>query len=243
MTTKATWARRAFATVGTISVAGALVLTVAPGASSAAPSSAGLSVAKAAVDARINLRLATLGGLKIAVNGATDLASGDKSTLSDLVSSDATRLAALKTKTDAETTIAAVKADAHSMIVDYRVYLLVVPKVRFNIVADKETATIARLASAHDKLAALATQLAGQGKDTTAVQAKLDDMTSKLAAATSTLGDKAQTLLGVAPSQDAAAMKAAVAPVRTAVKAARGDIKAALADAKAARDGLKALSS
>ncbi len=202
----------------------------------------GLPAAKLAVDTRIRLRLATLSALKIAVNGATDLTGGDKTTLATLIGSDTTGLTTLKTKVDAETTVAAVKADGRTMVVGYRVYMLVVPKVRFNIAADKETTNIARLKTAHDQLAALATRLAAKGKDTAAAQAKIDDMASKLAAATAALGNQAQTLLGVAPSPDPAAMKAAVAPVRAAVKGARGDIKDALADAKAARDALKTLS-
>lgn len=260
MTTKATWVRGAAAAVGTLSIAGAFVLAFSPVGANAAPSSAafvaaapvasvskapstiGLPAAKLAVDTRIRLRLATLSALKIAVNGATDLTGGDKTTLATLIGSDTTGLTTLKTKVDAETTVAAVKADGRTMVVGYRVYMLVVPKVRFNIAADKETTNIARLKTAHDQLAALATGLAAKGKDTAAAQAKIDDMASKLAAATAALGNQAQTLLGVAPSPDPAAMKAAVAPVRAAVKGARGDIKDALADAKAARDALKTLS-
>ena len=261
MTTKTMWVRRTAAAVGTLSVAGALVFAFAPISSAAVPIAGGpiggapvaaatasagtgrnLPAAKAAVDARIKLRLATLSALKIAITGATDLTSSDKSTLTGIVSGDVSGLTALQRKVDGETTVAAVKTDGRAMIVDYRVYMLVVPKVRFNIASDKETTNIAKLKSAHDKLAKLATQLAGQGKDTSAVQAKLDDLSTKLDAATSALGTKAATLLGVAPSADPAAMKAAVAPVRAAVKAARADLKAALADAKAARNGLKTLS-
>ena len=202
----------------------------------------GLPAAKVAVDTRIRLRLATLAALKIAVGGATDLTSSDKAALNTVISSDTTGLTTLKTKVDAETTVAAVKADGRTMIVGYRVYMLVVPKVRFNIASDKETTNIARLKTAHDQLAALATQLSGKGKDTAAAQAKIDDMASKLSAATAALGNQAEALLTVTPSPDPAAMKAAVTPVRAAVKGARGDIKDALADAKAARDALKALS-
>ena len=231
----ATWVR---ATAATVMVAAAVT------AFSTGASGAGLptvSQAQKAVDTRIDLRLKTLSALKIAIGGATNLTSDDKSALSNIVSADVSGLTTLRTKTDAETTVAAVKADGRSMVVDYRVYMLVVPKVRFAIASDQESAVITRLQGAHDKLAAIATQLAGQGKDVSPEQAKLADLTKRLAAAKSALAGKASGLLGVAPSPDPAAMKAAVAPVRTAVHSARADLKTALADAKAAGQGLKAL--
>jgi hypothetical protein len=234
------WVRVATATamVGALVLAGA---TAASATGTTPPARAGVAQWKVAVDTRIDLRIKTLEALKIAIGGATDLSSGDRSTLAALDSSDLSGLTALETKTNIEATVAGVRADAKSMIDDYRIYMLVVPKVRFTIASDTETAVIAKLQSAHDKLAAIATQLAGQGKDTATVQAKLADLAAQLTAATSALDGKAAGLLGVAPSPDASAMTAAVAPVRTAVKSARADLKTAAADAKAAAAGLKAL--
>jgi hypothetical protein len=209
------------------------------GAGKGLPKNAGLTAWQKAVDARIDLRLATLSSLKIAISGATNLSSSDRSTLSALDASDISGLTALKTKTDAETTVAAVKADGRSMVVDYRIYMLVVPKVRFAIASDQETSVLAKLQSAHDKLASIATTLAGQGKDVGSEQAALADMAAKISAAGSTLSGKASGLLAVQPSPDASAMTAAVSPVRTAVHGARSDIKTALADAKTAAAGLK----
>ncbi len=205
------------------------------------PANATLPQWKAAVDARIDLRLATLGALKIAINGATNLSSSDKSTLSALATSDTSGLQALRTKTNAETTVAGVRADAKSMIDDYRIYMLVVPKVRFTVAADAETAVIAKLQAAHDKLAALATQLGAAGKNVAPEQAALSDMASKLSAAKSSLNGLTAGLLAAQPSPDASAMQAAVAPVRSGVKAARADLKTAAADAKTAAQGLKSL--
>ena len=250
MTTK-TLTRFVLAGIGAAALAVAMLPPPASAdpaaASSAVPASSSaprtLAGVKAAVDVRIDLRLKTIAALKIAVSGATDLTSSDKSTLAGLLASDDSGLTALKTKTDAETTIAGVKADGASMVDDYRVYMLVTPKVRFAIASDRETDVIGKLTTVQQKLAALATQLAGQGKDTSAAQAKITDMQTRLAAATAALSGKVATLLTVQPSSDPNAMKAAVAPVRTAVQAARADIKAALADAKAARDDLKALGS
>ncbi len=236
------WIRVTAATamVGALVLAGTTTADAA-GVGGTVPANATVTQWKAAVDVRIDLRLKTLDALKIAINGATNLSSGDKSTLAGLDSADVSGLQALRTKTDAETTIAGVRADAKSMIDDYRIYLLVVPKVRFTVASDTETATIAKLQSVHDKLAAISTQLAAQGKDTGAVNAKLSDLATQLASATSSINGLAAGLLAVQPSPDASAMQAAVAPVRAGVKSARSDLKTAAADAKSAAQGLKAL--
>jgi hypothetical protein len=211
------------------------------GAGKGLPKNAGVSAWQHAVDIRIELRLKTLSALKIAISGATNLTSTDRSTLSGIAAHDISGLTALKARTDAETTVAAVKLDGRSMIDDFRIYMLVVPKVRFAIASDQETVVIAKLQTAHDKLASIATALAGQGKDVASEQGELSDLASQISTATSTLSGKASGLLAVQPSPDAAAMTSAVAPVRSAVRGARTDIKAGLADAKKAAAGLKAV--
>src|SRR5262249_50261925 len=145
------------------------------------------------------------------------------------------------TKVGGETTLAAVRADGRVMVVDYRIYMLVVPKVRFTVAGDAEAAAIARLHAVHDTLVQVATKLAGEGKDVGQENAEFADMATRLAAATTALEGQVDALLAVAPSADADAMRAAVSPVRAAVRGARDDIRAAILDAKQARTALKAL--
>jgi hypothetical protein len=269
VTTSARWPRRATVTLAT---AAALLAVAGPTAASADPASAhfaataarasgagpvsvpvlagptdpvphaGPDAWKSFVTTRIDLRLATLSGLKIAVNAATNLTGAHRSTLSALISSDTGGLTELRTKVNGETTLAAVKADGRAMVVDYRIYMLVVPKVRFTIAGDAEAAAITRLHGVHDTLVQIATKLAGEGKDVSKENAELADMATKLDAATTALDGQVDALLAVAPSADADAMRAAVSPVRAAVRGARDDIRAAILDARQARTGLKALS-
>jgi hypothetical protein len=226
---------------------GAMILGLATGASGSSASyvkpgpNASLADWQKAETARIDLRLKTLAGLKIAIAGATDLSSAHKTTLQNLVSSDTSGLNGLRTKIAGETTIAAVKADGRSMVVDYRIYMLVVPQVRFTIGSDIQTASVARLKSIHDKLAGIASQLQAQGKDVSKIDDQLTDMASKISADTSTISGKADGLLDVKPSSDANAMHAAVSPVRAAMRSGRDDLKGAIADAKSVRAELKAL--
>jgi hypothetical protein len=202
---------------------------------------AGIGAWKAAEDARIAIRIKTLDALAIAVHGATNLTSGHRATLTQLLESDKVRLTALKATIDAASDIATVKADGRTIVVDYRIYILVTPQVRFTIGSDIQAAAVARLKDVHDKLAAVVSKLAADGKDVTQEQAQLDDMAAKLAAASSATAGRADALLAVTPSPDANAMHGAVAPVRAAMHTGRDNLKAAIADAKKVRGELKSL--
>lgn len=207
-------------------------------AGAATPAPQTLQSAKTLVDSRIDGRLHTLAALKTAIDAATHLSTGHRSTLAALIGADTTGLTALRARVDAETTLQAVRTDERSMVDDYRIYLLVVPKVRFTVASDAELADAAKLQDARDKLATAIAAAQAAGKDVSAEQAELADLTKQLAAAQAALAGKVDGLLAVAPGPDAAAMTAAVNPVRTAVHAARQDLGKGLADAKQIRDQL-----
>ena len=214
------------------------LLALGAPADAATPTPQALQPVKTLVDSRIDGRLHTLGGLKTAVDAASHLSAGHRSTLAALIAADTAGLTALRAKVDAETTVQAVRTDERSMVDDYRIYLLVVPKVRFAIASDAELADVQKLADARDKLAAAIAAAQAAGKDVSAEQAELADLTNQIGAPQSALAGKVDALLAVAPSPDAAAMTAAVAPVRNAVRTAREDLAKGLADAKRIRDQL-----
>jgi len=218
----------------------AAVLTSAPAFAdpSAPPLPARLDAAKQVVTARIDGRLATLRALTTAVTAAQHLTSAHKATLTGLIQGDQSGLSALKTKVSGETTLAGVRADEQSVVADYRVYLLVEPKVRLTIAADVEDAVVARLREAADKLAAAIAAAKQAGKDTTQAEADLADLKAQTDAADAAVAGKADTLLAVAAGPDANAIKGQVAPVRDAVRTARTDLRKAVADAKAIRTAL-----
>jgi hypothetical protein len=136
-----------------------------------------------------------------------------------------------------ETTEAAVRADGKAMVDDYRVYLLVVPKVHLAHVLDVEADTAARLVKVHD---ALADRLAKDpAADTQANKDLLADMTTAIQAADARIDGKAAALLGLQPGPDGKALTEAVKDVSGAAKDARDDLKKAVTDAKKVRDALK----
>ncbi|MFB9179149.1 hypothetical protein ACFFX1_13505 [Dactylosporangium sucinum] len=182
------------------------VALVAAAPASAAPSArpsagAGLDAAKRAVADRIDKRLDALEQYAGTIGTAKHLDAAHRDSLTKLVADSRSGLTALKTKVAGETTAAAVKADAHSMVNDYRVFMLTGPKVRLSIAVDTELAAVELLRRK-------------PGAD----QAELDAVAQSLAG-------KVDTLLAIRPGPDAAAIRNAVQPVRAAAKSAHATLR------------------
>ncbi|MEV0560166.1 hypothetical protein [Dactylosporangium sp. NPDC050588] len=181
-----------------------LAAVFVPGAAWAEPSAraATLEGAKTAVAGRIDKRLDALKKFETNLAGAKQVQSGHRDTLTKLIADQRTGLTALRTKVQGETTAAAVKADAQSMVFDYRVFVLTGPKVRLTAAIDTELAVIAAMRSR-------------PGADT----AKLD-------AVEATLKGKVDALLALKPGSDGDALRSQVQPVRAAAKSAHASLKA-----------------
>ncbi|WP_194919281.1 hypothetical protein [Catenulispora rubra] len=229
--------RLSAAAVGALIAVGAVALPANAATASSADSPAALTKAKTTVTDGITDRLTTLGKLQTALAGYKDVPDTTRSTLTQLVSSDVSGLTALKTKVAGETTVAGVRADGKAMIDDYRVYVLVAPKVHLTHVLDVETTALARLVKVHD---ALADRLAKDpAADTTANKDLLADMTTVIQAADARIDGKDAALLALTPGPDGKALTASVKDVSGAAKDARDDIKKAVTDAKTVRAALK----
>lgn len=174
-------------------------------AGSAAPASAAtgktLDVAKKAVTARIDLRLAALARFGTELAAAKQVQAGHRGTLTTLLTDQTTELKALRVKVGAETTGAAVKADARSMVDDFRVFVLTGPKVHLTAAIDTELVVVGKLRGQ-------------QGVDQ-----------GKLAGIQSSLDGKAGTLLAIKPGPDGDAIRARVKPIRDAAKSARQQLR------------------
>jgi phosphotransferase system HPr-like phosphotransfer protein len=207
----------------------AVLLAAAP-AVAAAPDD--LPTLRAAVTARIDLRLAALTKDTTTITAAKHLTDGDKATLTSLISADTTAMNSLKTKVAGETTAAGVKADATSMVDDYRIFILVGPKVRLTIAGDAEQAAITKLQTVHDKLADLVAKAKAAGKDTTAAEQNLADMAAAITKAQDSLSGQVAAVLAIQPGPDGTAIRAKVAAVRAGIGTTRASLKTAVADAK-----------
>ena len=120
------------------------------GPAAAAPAVKPLDVAKKAVTARIDLRLAALGRFSVTLSQAKQVQSGHRATLTALIKEQTTDLTALRGKVGGETTGAAVKTDAKAMVDDFRVFILTGPKVRLTAAIDTEQVVAGKLGAKAD---------------------------------------------------------------------------------------------
>jgi hypothetical protein len=223
----------AFARTGLVAamVVAGLVTTVAP--AMAADASDTVPGLKTALTQRIDLRLTALAKDGAAITAAKHLTDADKSTLSTLVSKDTSGLNDLKTKVASETTLAALKADAQSMVDDYRVFILVGPQVRLTVAGDAEAFALDKVQQAHDKLATLVAKAKAAGKDTTSAEQDLTDMQAAIDKGKADLAGQVTKVLALVPGPDGAALKTQVLAVRTALGTTRVDLRTAATKGRA----------
>lgn len=205
----------------------------------AADQAANLANAKKLTTVRIDGRLAMLRAEGVAIRNAARLADAHQTALQQTLDADVAGLTELRAKVAAETTLEAVRADARSMVEDYRVYLLVRPQVHLTLAADVESAALTRLRTLHGKLAEAVTAAKSAGRDVGDAEAKLAHLKSELDATESALSGLVNDLLAVQPGPDGAAIKAKTTAARADVRTARTHLRAAATDAKAVRNLLK----
>jgi len=191
-------------------------------------------------DAEIARRLKTLNTLATRISAATKLTTADKTSLTNQVNDEIANLTTLKTKLDAETTVAGAIADVQSMITDYRVYALIVPKVQLVKAADDQQAVEDKLTALIAKFETRLNAAKSQGKEVSALQAKLDDMKTQTTTAqgiSSSIETKVITLQPSDYDSDHSVLSGDMAQLKT----AHSNNEAAYNDAKAIVAGLKAL--
>lgn len=188
----------------------------------------------------ITRRLTTLGTLNSKIASATKLTASDKAALASEVTNAAAGLTTLKAKLDAETIIAAARADAQSIFDEYRVYALVAPKVVLIKTADDQQTVDVKLTTLAGKLQTRLDSAKSAGKDVSALQARLDDMKAKTTAAAGIASSVEQAVIGLQPT-DYNSNHNVLSGYRAQLQTAHSDNQAAVADAKAIVAGLKNL--
>jgi hypothetical protein len=231
----------ALAVVASLGVVTASPASAAAGVRAAAAASCDVATVKTRVEAAIDRRLVTLDKLAHRVDTAKGLTSSDRSTLASQIAAEKTGLTSLRGHVAADADCPSLRTDAKSVVDDYRVYLVMEPKVHLVISADSITAVtnsdkisdaIAKLQDGIDKKQA-------QGKDVTQAQAHLDDMKAKVAAAKAAVANVTSSVIGLQPA-DYPGNRATIVAGRDSVRAGRTDLRAARADGRAVIADLRA---
>jgi hypothetical protein len=229
-----------------VAVAGALVLG-APAAAMAQTATAGTDervhrtaeTVKARAHEAISRRLETLDRLAGRVRDSRTLTDAHRAALAELVESQQQGLTALDAKIQADTDPETLRADVKSIVTDYRVYLLTVPKVHLVICADTEIAVADRLDDVATRLQQRIDAAAAAGKDVATAQGHLDEMKAKVAGARAAASGVPDQVLPLVPQDypdnkptlDAA--RASLATGRAALRDARELARQVVADLKA----------
>jgi len=188
-----------------------------------------LALLKARGDAEIARRITTLDQLAARISTSRHITDADRTRLTNETSTEKGGLTSLKAKIDADTDLATLRQDLHRIVVDFRVYVLVVPQVHLTGAADAALSAADRLAAISMRLQSLLDQnaLAGGG----VLSSQLADANAKIAAA--------KQLAGPLPDKLAALTPSGYPGNRDVLVTAREALRTARSDLRSARDSIR----
>src|SRR3989344_1424964 len=221
----------AFAQVDVSAAAGASVN--AGGANANANVDAALQAritkAKDRANQEIQRRTDMLNELNTRVQAMVHVSADEKMAVSTLVTTQISALADLKAKIDGETDIAELKVDIQSIAQSYRIFMLVMPRARIDVAADKVNTAVTALTALSAKLQ---TRISGATGTSTTATAALTDMNAKTADAKVQADAAVALVAGLQPDNGDKTVQTAN---NAALKDARAKIQAALKDLQAAK--------
>lgn len=195
---------------------------------------------KARGSEEITRRLAALDKLTALIQSAQKLSSSDKTSLMAEVSTTTSGLGTLKTELENDATLEGTRTNAKSIVSEYRVYALVMPKVHLVKIADDQFAAETALSSAATKLQARLTSLKDQGKDVSSLLTTLADMNAKIADAQKISTSVQASVMKLQPS-DYNSDHTILQGYNTQLKAAHAELVTARKDADIILQGIAAL--
>jgi hypothetical protein len=193
-------------------------------------------------DCEIDRRLVTITELQGRVAAAGALTDADRAALQSQLAADTSGLTALRAQVDGETDVTTLRADLKTIVTDFRIYVLMVPKTAEVIAADTELSAVTRLGTVESKLQARIDVDKAAGNDVTQAQLDLEAMQKTVAQVSPlVLGVPAAVLPLTLAQYNAGTAKPILASSRTSLRTGRGLLAGARADAVACRAALVAL--
>ncbi|HEX7963906.1 MAG TPA: hypothetical protein VF466_04945 [Candidatus Saccharimonadales bacterium] len=151
-------------------------------------------------NAEIDRRLSTLNTLITVIAASAHLSKDNQTALSNQVSTEVEALGQLRIKLDAETTVAGAASDVSSMITEYRVYALIVPKVRLLKTADDQLVVEQKLSDLATKLNTRLSQTESSAEGVSALRTKLDQLNTSISDAKALTQSAESGVLPLQPS-------------------------------------------
>ena len=195
-------------------------------------------------DTAITTRIAALNKMSARIGEMKNVPASEISNIANEVQTETTNLTNLKTKIDADTNVAAARADEKTITGDYRIYALVIPQASIVASSDRVSTIAGMITALQTKIQARITADQTAGKDVTALATANADITAKVTDATSKASLAQSAVVSLAPDQGnatvAASNKSALLGAHANMQVSATDLKAARADIKTILAGLKA---
>ncbi len=191
----------------------------------------GFSSAQQLVEADLTARVTQLNALAGAAgNTANHLTTGDRQTLqNDITTVELPGIQTLQTQAQQASTCAGLRVVAHSMVYNYRVYLVMTPQTHLTIVIDDETYVEGVFVNLEPQIATAIANAQSAGKDVTAAQAAFADLKSQVTSAQGDTTGQSASLLAQTP-QGYPGNWPVFLGARTNATNAHSDLRAAYAD-------------
>lgn len=175
----------------------------------------------------IDRRIEVLNKLQTRFSEMKKLSSADMQNLANELTVVIGNLTTLKAKINADTDLATLQTDVKSILSSYRVFALVIPRGHIISAADRAVSTLEQVSALANKLDARIAVEKAAGKDTTSLEALMNEVRAKISSAASEAQSAATTVASLVPDNgDKAGMDANAASL----KKGRDFVKAATAD-------------
>jgi hypothetical protein len=180
----------------------------------------------------IDRRIASLNKLLARITAMKKVSVELKGTIKTNVENQINGFTALKAKIEADTDLATLKTDIKSITDSYRIYILVMPQVHISAAADRMATIINMMAEVGAKLQARIADAKTKGADTTALEASLTSLGTKLGSAQAHAEASINLIAPLVPDQGDQTIRA---KNEAEIKKAQAEIKSGHEDLVAAR--------
>ncbi|MCL5292871.1 MAG: hypothetical protein M1548_10235 [Actinobacteria bacterium] len=188
----------------------------------------------------IDRRIRELDELLRKVRTMAKITEEERAYLVNEIQNNLDSLSSLRRKIEQETDPQALKTEIKSIVTNYRVYMVVLPKVRALEVADRANWGVQRFDALAARIQERVDKAKAAGKDVTKVQELLDKLRAKIAEAKVQI-DKARAAFNSMLPVDPASAKSSLETGKSYLKAARQDFKDAIAIMRQIIEAFKAV--
>jgi hypothetical protein len=199
-----------------------------------------MATLKSRADEEVDRRIAELNKLTTKISSLKKLSGAQQSAFTAAVQQDISDLTSLKTKIDADTDLVTMRADVKSIVDDYRVFALFVPKIHLLAASEIISETTGQFDALATKLQAQITELQTAGNDTTVLTSDLSEMQAKITDAKKQASSVTSTVTSLDPS-GYPDNKTILQSARTNIQTGRQDLAAARADSATIIDAIKTM--